>query len=107
MKAKVFHLHIEEDLEKDLNEWLSQEELGQIRIEHTTDCHDKWRHQLVVFYSDRKDEPDLRRRSREVICSQCKRRPAIEGMKICPECREYQAKYRKKRKADKKKNRYP
>jgi hypothetical protein len=54
----------------------------------------------VIFYSARTESRPAQ------LCTQCRKKPPFEDLKICEACRDYQADYRKKRKADSK-VRYP
>jgi hypothetical protein len=95
-------------LEDDLNEWLADPEQAGVQINEVVPIHTEHFAILVVLYFPGIDEPgDLRKRPKEVLCGQCKKNPAIPGLKVCPDCRQYQKEYREKRKQEKKENRYP
>ena len=110
MKAKVisYNLATLQATEDILNEWL--EDVGDVRIDKCVTLGnagpDRDAGGLVIFYSS-SSEPPAKIIPKEKICRQCKKREAIEGMKTCEECREYQRQYRRKQKEDKKKARYP
>lgn len=106
LRAKV--LYIEHDafgdgfrtgnaFESKFNEWLV--DAGAIKIEVVT-LLDKY---VLVLYSDVTTQPA---KTKAVVCTQCRKNPPVDGLKVCEECRTYQADYRKKRK-DEKKVRYP
>jgi len=111
MKAKVisYNLANVQAIEDRLNEWLEAE--GDIQIDRCVplgnagpdrDCG-----AVIILYREEdqtKDAPSVG--PRQQICRQCKKAPAIRGMKMCNDCREYQRQYREKQKEDKK-ARYP
>jgi rRNA maturation endonuclease Nob1 len=105
MRAKVlrFNSAAPEDLETSLNAWL--EEAGDIVIEESSIALANVAlpvSTLVVFYRERagtKAKPVK-------LCTQCRKKPPLADLKVCEACRDYQADYRKKRKAESK-VRYP
>jgi len=113
MKARVISYDLAhcQALEDILNEWL--EDTGDIRIDHCVTLGNAGPERaagaLVVFYIEPDDEAHSRapEEPEAVICGQCKKRPAIKDKKICKKCKEYQDKYRARRREEKKKSRYP
>ena len=105
MRAKVlpFNSAAPEDLETSLNAWL--EGAGDIVIEESSIALANVAlpvSTLVVFYKERsgtKAKPAK-------LCTQCRKKPPFADLKVCEACRDYQADYRKKRKAESK-VRYP
>jgi hypothetical protein len=86
-----------EKFEEKVNEWLA--EAGSIKIESVTPIGDY----VLIFYSESSVHPA---KVKPVLCTQCRKKPPMDGLKICEGCRDYQADYRQKRK-DEKKVRYP
>lgn len=91
-----------------LNEWL--EEAGDIRIDRCVTLGNAGQERdhgaIVIFYEERA-APSYAGSPDEPLCRQCKKRPALGGMKSCEECRDYQKRYREQKKEEKKKARYP
>lgn len=111
MKAKVFSMvaatkkNPDHVLNEMLSTWLEAENV--LHIESVTPINYDHYALLVVFYWDSPQTVDMRRRPDEPLCGQCKKQAAIEGLKVCGDCRKYQKDYRDKRKQEKKENRYP
>jgi len=111
MKARVisYNLANVQAIEDLLNEWL--EEAGDVQIDRCVplgnagpdrDCG-----ALVILYNESAEQEDTSVIHKpQQLCRQCKKAPAIKGMKMCGDCREYQRQYREKQKEDKK-ARYP
>lgn len=98
MQARVLSIEFNTPIEQELNSWL--DEVGQIKISHTAVVNEQnGGHKLIIFYSKIGSGPAQ-------VCAQCRKHPPADGLKVCQWCREYQANYRKKRKAEKK-TRYP
>jgi hypothetical protein len=111
MKARVisYTLANVQAIEDLLNGWL--DEVGEVSIDRCIplgnagpdrDCG-----ALVILYREPGDEAPVKAVTTEALCRQCKKRPAIKGMKMCGKCREYQREYRERQKEEKKKSRYP
>lgn len=117
MKTRVisYNLAKVQALEDNLNEWLS--EVGDIHIIRMIPLGNAGSEgdsgAIIILYQDSGDTPNVDKLMEEhptsefLLCGQCKKNPALEGMKVCDECREYQRQYRKKQKDEKKKSRYP
>jgi len=100
MQVKIFNVDEYDDLESAINKWLPSlkegEEIEDMRIGSNL---------VIILYGTRV------RRSKKtgkgsVICRQCRKRLAEEGMKSCPECLDYQKQYREKKKDEKTSERY-
>ena len=109
MRARVisYNLATLQATEDIINEWL--DEVGDIRIDRCVTLGnagpDRDSGGLVIFYHE---EGAVSRPSKSSkLCRQCKKRPPLDGMKSCAECRDYQKRYREQRKAERKKSRYP
>lgn len=86
-----------EKFEEKVNEWLA--EAGSIKIENVTSVGDY----VLIFYSESTANPT---KVKPALCTQCRKNPPANGLKVCEGCRDYQRDYRQKRK-DEKKVRYP
>lgn len=100
-----------DELSEKINSWLKHLD-GEIAIEQIVSDVVEGFQKVIIFYSDKPKTmaapkaawtPTL---SQVAICGQCKKNPPVPGLKICDACREYQRKYRKERKAEKR-ARYP
>lgn len=99
MQARVLSIEFNTPIEQELNSWL--EEVGNIKIDHTLVVNESnGGHKLIIFYSE------IGKARPAQVCAQCKKKPPIDGLKVCDGCREYQKDYRQKRRAEKK-TRYP
>jgi hypothetical protein len=87
-------------LEVEINKWLDKADVRSIdRIVPIGDRAGA----LVVFYTEGAETAKARPTQ---PCTQCRKKPPLPDLKICEACRDYQADYRKKRKAESK-VRYP
>lgn len=105
MRARVLRFDPTEpdDFETSLNTFL--EEAGPTRIESVTIMPPTSellgsKAVAVIFYSAKTESKPAQ------LCTQCRKKPPLADLKICESCRDYQADYRKKRKAESK-VRYP
>lgn len=125
MKARVIEYSLVDcqAMEDRLNEWL--DEAGEISVDKIVSLGttnpggtglDRDCGALVILYREADEPastsevdhaPELVGTASSPTCRQCKKRPALEGMKMCGECREYQREYRKRQKEAKKKAMYP
>lgn len=105
MQARVLHFNPREpdDFETSLNAFL--EDAAPVRIESVTLMPPSSEllgsmATAVIFYSAKTESKPAQ------LCTQCRKKPPFGDLKICEACRDYQADYRKKRKAESK-VRYP
>ena len=116
MRARVISYNLAQcqAIEDLLNDWL--EEVGEISIDRCVPLGNAGPERdsgaIIIFYRDvevenDEDPVDLASNPDNPTCRQCKKRPVLEGMKMCGECREYQREYRKRQKDAKKKAMYP
>lgn len=86
-----------EKFEDKVNEWLA--EVGAVKVDSVTAINDY----VLILYSELSANPA---KAKPVVCTQCRKKPPMNGLKVCEGCRDYQTNYRKQRKEDKK-VRYP
>ena len=88
------------NLEVEINKWLDKADVK--TIDRVVPIGDR-AGALVVFYTEGAQTAKAKPKK---ACTQCRKRPPFENLKVCEACRDYQADYRKKRKAESK-VRYP